>query len=129
RNLRFLERAVEFGDGDFFSGEHFAVKDARDREATEVVAVVEISNKNLQRPGGVAFGRRSRFQNRIEERTQIFAAAFDVGGRGADFGVGVENGEVELIFFGVEIDEEIVDFVQHFLRAGVSAVDLVDDDD
>ena len=47
----------------------------------------------------------------------------------AELGVGVEHGEVELIFVGVEIDEEVVDLVEHFLRAGVVAVDLVDDDD
>ena len=34
-----------------------------------------------------------------------------------------------MLFLGVEIDEQIVDLVQHFLRAGVGAVDLVDDDD
>ncbi len=52
----------------------------------------------------------------------------DVGGRGAGLGVGVKHREVELIFFGVEIDEQIVDFVEDFLGAGVGAVDFVDDE-
>ncbi len=42
---------------------------------------------------------------------------------------GVEDGEIELVFVRVEIDEEIVDFVEHFLRARVRTVDFVDDDD
>ena len=48
---------------------------------------------------------------------------------GAELGVGVEHGEIELVFVGVEIDEEVVDLVEHFLRAGVGTIDLVDDDD
>ncbi len=46
-----------------------------------------------------------------------------------DLGVGVEHGEIQLIFFGVEIDEQVVDFVEHFLRARVGAVDLINNDD
>ena len=41
----------------------------------------------------------------------------------------VEHGEVELILGGVEVDEEIVDFVQHRGGPRIGAVDLVDDDD
>ena len=44
-------------------------------------------------------------------------------------GVGVDHREVELILMRVQIDEQIVDFVQHFLNARVRAVDLIDDDD
>ena len=43
--------------------------------------------------------------------------------------VGVEHREVELGLVGVEIDEEVVDLVEHLGRARVLAVDLVDDDD
>jgi len=44
-------------------------------------------------------------------------------------GVGVENGEAELIFGGVEVDEEVVDFVEDYFGAGIGAVDLIEDDD
>ena len=43
-------------------------------------------------------------------------------------GVGIEHGEVELILGGVEVDEEVVDLVEHLGGARVLAVDLVDDD-
>src|SRR5258708_10554897 len=46
----------------------------------------------------------------------------------ADLGVGVENREVELLFLGVEVDEQIVNLVHHFLRTSVRTVNLVDDD-
>ncbi len=51
-----------------------------------------------------------------------------IGGRGAELAVGVEDGEVENGLVGVEVDEEVIDFVQDFLGTGVGAVDLVDDD-
>ena len=53
----------------------------------------------------------------------------DVGGSSASLGVGVEDGEIELVLLGVEIDEEVVDLVQNFLRARVGAVNLIDDND
>ncbi len=41
---------------------------------------------------------------------------------------GVQNGKLELVFGRVEVNEEVVDFVHHFLGARVGAVNLVDDD-
>ena len=43
-------------------------------------------------------------------------------------GAGVQNREVDLLLGRVEIDEEVVDLVEHFLGARVRPVDLVDDD-
>ena len=43
-------------------------------------------------------------------------------------GIGVDDRKIELVFRRIEIDEQIVDFVQHFLDARVRAVDLVDDE-
>ncbi len=49
-----------------------------------------------------------------------------IGRRRSQLGVGVEHGKVELIFARVEIDEQVVNLVQHLLRARVGPVDLVD---
>jgi hypothetical protein len=40
--------------------------------------------------------------------------------------VAVEHRELELLFRGVEIDEQVVDLVDHLVDARVGAVDLVD---
>ena len=53
----------------------------------------------------------------------------EIRGRDAELADGVEDGEIELILVGVEVDEQVEDLVEHFLRARVGAVDLVDDDD
>ena len=42
---------------------------------------------------------------------------------------GVERREVELLVIGLEVEEQLEHFVEHFGGAGVGAVDLVDDDD
>ena len=49
--------------------------------------------------------------------------------RRAWLGVGVKHRKVELVFAGIQIDEQIVDFVQHFLGARVGTIDFVDDHD
>jgi hypothetical protein len=41
----------------------------------------------------------------------------------------VEHREVELLVIGLEAEEQLEAFVEHFGGAGVGAVDLVDDDD
>ncbi len=124
-----MESAVQPGDGDFFTGVHLTVEDARDSEAPQIVAVVEVRHQNLQWSRRISLGQRDRLHDGVEQRTQILASAFDVGRSRAYLGVGVEHGEVQLIFFSVEIDEQVVDFVEHFLRAGVGAVDLINNDD
>src|SRR3989304_6378289 len=47
----------------------------------------------------------------------------------AEFGVGIEDGELYLFFRRVEIDEEVIDLVDDLLDAGVAAVNLVDHQD
>ena len=44
-------------------------------------------------------------------------------------GDGVEHRELQLVLAGVEVDEQVVDLVQHLPGPGVLAVDLVDDHD
>jgi hypothetical protein len=68
-------------------------------------------------------------EDELEERLQVGAGDGEVHGGGAGLAVGVDDGEVEDGLVGVEVDEEVIDLVQDFLRAGVGAVDLVDDDD
>ncbi len=72
RDLGLVQRAVELGDGDFFAGMHLSVEDARDRQPSQIVAVVEVRHQNLQRTRRVALGMRNRLDDRVEQRTQVF---------------------------------------------------------
>jgi hypothetical protein len=65
----------------------------------------------------------------VEQRLQILARRLHVLARGAGLGVRIEDGELELLFGGIEVDEQVVDLVQHLVRPRVLAVDLVHDED
>ena len=106
-----------------------ALKDAADGDAAEVIGVVKIGDKNLERALGVSGGGGNGVDDGFKERLQIRARHSGVRGCGAGLGHGVEHGKIELVLVGVEVDEEIVNFVQHFLRAGIGTVNLVDDHD
>ena len=127
--LGLLQRAVALRDVHFVAGVQRALKDAADGDAAEVIRVVEIGDQNLQRAFGVAGGGGNGVDDGLEERLQVGAGRGQIGRRGACLGHRVEHGKIELRLFGIEIDEKVVDLVQHFLRARVGAVDLVDDHD
>ena len=61
--------------------------------------------------------------------SRLVPGLFQIAGGRARPGVGVEHREVELVLRGVEVDEEVIDLVEHLGGARVAAVDLVDDHD
>ena len=94
-----------------------AVEDAADRDAAEVVARIEVGDEQLQRRVGIAARRRHVLDDRVEQRAQVLARpVLIVGWPCPALRVGVEHREIELLLGRVEIDEQVVDLVQHFLR-------------
>ena len=74
-------------------------------------------------------GARHVADDGLEQRRQV-AVADVVGEAGiAGAAAGVERREVELLVIGLEVEEQLEHFVEHFGGARVGAVDLVDDDD
>src|SRR5208282_2856172 len=124
----FVKGAVALGDGNIFARLHGSIKNASDGEAAEIVAVVEIRDQDLKRAVGVSLRSRDGVNDGFKQQTQVLARRSLMNGGGACLGIGIEDGEVELLFLGVEIDKEVVNFVENFLRAGVGTVDLVDDE-
>ena len=107
---------------------HPAVEDSANRDPPQVVARIEIRHQQLQGRFGIAARRRDVLDDGVEQRPEIVAAAFRVGAGSAHPRVGVENREIELLFGRVEVDEQVVNFVQHLAGARVGPVDLVDHD-
>ena len=122
-----MQRAIKPGNAHVFAGVHGAVEDTCDGEASQIVAVIEIRHKNLQRTGRIALWFGNGLDDRLEQRLQVFSGDFDVRGSGARLSVGVEDREIDLLFLGVEVDEKVVNLVQYFLWTCVGTVDLVDD--
>src|SRR5207247_1696663 len=76
---------------------------------------------------GVEARGRDGGEERVEQRREGARLVVERAPGDALARVGVEHGEVELRLLGVEVDEEVVDLVEHLGRAGVLPVDLVDD--
>ena len=128
-DARFVERAVALGDGHIVADVQRALKDAADGDAAEVIGVIEIGDQDLQRALGVAGSLGNGGDDGLKERLQIHAGRGRIGRRRAFLGHRVEHRKIQLRLIGVEVDEKIVNFVQHFLRPGVGAVNLVDHHD
>ena len=122
------EGSVDLSDRVLLAGAHGAVEDATDGETAEVIGVVEVGDEDLKGAFGVALRDGDGLDDLLEEGLEVGAGNGEIVGRGAGLAVGVHDGEVEHGLVGVEVDEEVVDLVENFLRAGVGAVDLVDDD-
>ncbi len=129
RDLRFARLGRRRADGDLVADLHPAVEDAADGDAAQVVARIEVRDQELQRRVERSHRRRHVLDDRVEQRPKIFARSGEVERRRPDPAVRVHDRKIELRLGRVEIDEEIEDLVEHFRRARVGAVDLVDDDD
>ena len=75
---------------------------------------------------GIVTGGWDGGEERVEHRTQVGAGQLGLQRGRAAPGVGVDDGEVDLVVGGVEVHEQLVDLVDHFADAGVGPVDLVD---
>src|ERR1035438_2692408 len=121
--------AVALGDGHVVAVLEGAVDHAADAQTAEIIAVIQVGDQHLQHAVRVAHGWRNVLHDGVEQRPQIGSRIFHFALGEAGLGDGVEHRKIELIFRGVEVDEEIVDLVQDFLDAGIRPVDFVDDDD
>src|SRR5258706_11864817 len=64
-------------------------------------------------------------EDRLEERLDAGAGVFELPGSGSSAAGSVEDGEIQSFIISAELDEEIEDLVEHFMRAGVGAVGFI----
>src|SRR2546428_354927 len=88
---------------------HRSVEYTRDRKPTKVIAVIEVRYQDLQWSGYIASGSRNGPDDGLERALHFFPPAFYAWRGGPSFGVGVQNRKVEVLFFVIDIDEEVVD--------------------
>src|SRR5208282_1950212 len=111
-----------------FARLHGSRKNAGNGNPAKIVAVVEIRDQDLKRTVRVPLRSGDGVDYGFKQQTQVLARRSLMHGGGACLGIGVEDREIELLFLGVEINKEVVNLVENFLRTGVGAVDLVDDE-
>ena len=104
--------------------------DPPDGEATEVVGGVEVGDEGLERrsrsPDGG--GTVARMVSSSAVRSSSGPASPTPATARPSPRDGRHDREVELVGVGGQVDEELLDLVEHLVRAGVAAVDLVDHD-
>ena len=84
---------------------------------------------NLQRGGGIASRRGNRADDLLEQRLERRRVVADFAMRYAGFRVGIDDGKIELVFGRVEINEEIVDRIEHFRGSCVRPVNFIEHHD
>ncbi len=121
--------AVAAADGHDVARADAAVDHAAQRDAAHVVIVVVVGDQDLQRRVRISLRSGDELVDGLEERLQVLLGIGELEGAGALAGDGVEDGELDLVLAGVEVDVEVVDLVQDLFHARVLAIDLVDDHD
>ena len=112
--LRGDELSVELADADFLAAIERAIKHAADGHAAEKIGVVEIGDLELKHARRIARGTGNFVHDGFEQRQQILGVVADFAVRDAVARVGIDDGKIELVFGGVKVDEEIVDFIEDF---------------
>ncbi len=80
----------------------------------------------MQNAVGISGRHRNVLDGGFEQRPQVLRVVFHFDLGNARPGIAVEHGKIELVFGGVQVDEQVVDLVQDFRHARVRPVDLVD---
>ena len=98
----------------------------------EVVGGVEVGDQRLQRRGRVADRRRARCGRRRRAAApgrRRAAGTPTPSHRPALAGDGRDHRELDVVVGHLEVEEQLVDLVEHLVRPGVGTVDLVEHDD
>src|SRR5579862_1675379 len=129
RDVRPFAPPVLVDADDGIAHRHASADDAPVGDAAKVVAVVEIRHEHLEKRLLRDGGRRYLLHDSLEERLHRLARLADVAHGVPLLRAAVDDGEVELRVGGFQFDEQVEHHVEHLVRAGVLAVDLVDDHD
>ncbi len=132
------DRAVTLAPRDRLALLDLALDDAQQREATEVRRRVEVGDPGLERCTLVVGRRRDVVEQDLDEFGEVLVPLaldddavrlVEIEGRPAVATRAVHDGELDLMFLRVEVEEEFVHLVDDLGRASVGAVDLVDHQD
>src|SRR4029077_8487038 len=101
--------------------------DAPERNSSQVIAVIQIRDEHLKEWLARNFWRWHMLHNRLKKRRHVFAVFVQFAHGKTVLCTGVNDWEIELLISRLQFDEEIENLVQHFVRARVFPVDLIDD--
>ena len=123
------DRAIELAPGHVLALLDLAIHDPADGETADVGRSVEVGDPCLQGCIGVVARWRDVLGDRFEQRRKVVAQVVEIQRGLAVAGNGVHDGEVDLVFVGIDIEEQVLDFSYDLGHAGIGPIDLVDDQD
>src|SRR5450759_338308 len=114
---------------DLVSGLQLSPKHAADAETANIIVMGDVRDQDRQRTRGVILRSRDLLKHQLEEWCQVLRWIVEVHSRFAVTARSIDNREVQLLFGGVEFDEQVEGLVNDFLDTGILPVDLVDNND
>ena len=120
--------AAVLDDEHLVSRGDLAAVEAAGADAADVLAVVDRADLHGDGALGVDLRGGDVLENRVEQGEHVHVAVIGLEAGVAVDRRGVDDGEVELLVCCAELHHELEDLVDHLVRAGAGAVDLVDDD-
>ena len=127
RDLGFFLLTTLVNADDCLTHLNLAADDASVGDTAEVVAVVEVRHEHAEKVHIRLRWRRNVFHDRLVERFHVVAGIRDFVFGEALLGAGIDMREVELLVACSEFHEKLEHHVEHLVRAGILAVDFVDD--
>ena len=106
-----------------------AAEDFTDGNAADVFVPLDVGNEHEEWCIGIGLGSRDVLDDLLEERDAVLALVIRAIHEITVTGGAVGEWGVELVFIGVEVEEEFEHLVADLGWIGEWAVDLVDDDD
>ena len=116
-------------DGDLCPLTNNAVANAPNSDAAHKVVRCKVGDQHLQRVTRLMHRCWCSLKHAVQQWDQVGARLLHVARGGAGARICVDDGEVDLLLIRTEVEEELVNLVDHLLDARVWAVDLVDDED
>ena len=90
-----------------------------------VVKVVDLKLHGCGRVTGWSWQGRN---DEVEQRPEIFGVLVQISFGNAGTGIGIDDRELELFLCGIEVDKQVVNFVEDLGNARIRTVDFVDAD-
>ena len=109
-------------------GRQHAPRDTADPDDTDIAAVVEGGNLQLQRAIGIDLGRCNFIDNGLEQWRHIVSHRVVIFSGNAVDRRGIDHGKIELLFGCAQRVKQVKHLIDHPVRSGARAINLVHHD-
>ncbi len=113
-------------NGHFLVDLYAAVVHFSDSDPAYIFVIIDRADQYLRSGFRVAFRGRNIVQNRFKKGGHVFPPGIHIQGSNSRFGGGEDEGAVQLLFTGIQIDKQFQHFINNFPWPRLRAVDFID---